>query len=286
MIALRKQLDVPSDEPAITLVQPSTTWVPLKLSELWDYRELLFFFVWADLKVRYKQTVLGAAWAVIQPFFTMVVFSIFFGRLAGVSSDGVPYPVFAYTALVPWTYFATSLSNASNSLLNARAVITKVYFPRLLLPISSTLTGLVDFAIAFSVVVVLMFYYGIVPSLAVLALPFFVILAAATALSLSLWLAALNAEYRDIRYVVPFLLQIWLFLTPVAYSGNLVPERWQTIYGLNPMAGVIEGFRWALLGQERVSWSLVLVSTLMVVALLIGGLFYFRRMERSFVDVA
>lgn len=286
MIATGEEIDTSVHAPPITIVKPSKTWVSLRVGELWEYRELLFFFVWADLKVRYKQTVLGAAWAVIQPFFTMVVFSIFFGRLAGVSSDGVAYPVFAYTALVPWTYFATSLTNASNSLLNARAVITKVYFPRLLLPISSTLTGLVDFAIAFSVVVILMIYYGIVPGIAVIALPLFILLAAATALSLSLWLAALNAQYRDIRYVVPFLLQIWLFLTPVAYSGNLVPERWQTVYGLNPMAGVIEGFRWALLGQERVSWSLILVSSLMVGVLLVGGLFYFRRMERSFVDVA
>ena len=286
MISPRETYETSPDLPSITLIRPSATWVSLNLRELWEYRELLYFFVWADLKVRYKQTVLGAAWAVIPPFFTMIVFSIFFGRLAGISSDGVPYPVFAYAALVPWTYFATSLTNASNSLLTARAVITKVYFPRLLLPISSTLTSLVDFAIAFSVVVILMLYYSIVPSIAILALPVFILLAAATALSLSLWLSALNAQYRDVRYVVPFLLQIWLFLTPVAYSGNLVPERWQTIYGLNPMAGVIEGFRWALLSQDRASWSLVAVSILMVIALLIGGLFYFRRMERSFVDVA
>jgi lipopolysaccharide transport system permease protein len=258
----------------------------LRLRELWEYRELLYFLVWRDVKVRYKQTALGAAWAIIQPLFTMVVFSVFFGRLAGLPSDGLPYPVFSYTALVPWTYFATALTMSSNSLVDHARLITKVYFPRLLVPTASVLAGLLDLAIASTVLVGMILYYGIVPGPAVLLLPAFVILAAATALGVGLWLSALNVQYRDVRYTIPFLVQFWLFLTPVAYSSTLVPERWRALYGLNPMTGVVEGFRWALLGKAEPPGALLFVSVGSVVLLLAGGLFYFRRMERRFADVA
>jgi lipopolysaccharide transport system permease protein len=267
------------------VIQPSRGWVPLRLRELWAYRELLYFFVWRDIKVRYKQTVLGAAWAIIQPFFTMVVFSVFFGRLAKLPSDGVPYPVFTYCALVPWTYFATSLTMSSNSLVDHARLITKVYFPRLLVPTASVLAGLLDLAIAAAVLVAMIFYYGIVPGPAVVFLPAFVLLATATALGVGLWLSALNVQYRDVRYTVPFLVQFWLFLTPVAYSSSLVPPEWRALFGLNPMTGVVEGFRWALLGTAPPG-DLLLVSVASVLVLLLGGLFYFRRMERRFADIA
>ena len=270
---------------SVTIIRPSKGWVPLKLRELWEYRELLYFFIWRDIKVRYKQTVLGAAWAIIQPFFTMVVFSIFFGRLAGIPSRGVPYPIFAYSALVPWMYFANALTQASNSLVAQERMITKVYFPRLLIPLASVLAGLVDFAIAFTVLLGMMFYYGIIPTVAVWTVPFFVLLATATALGVGLWLSALNVQYRDVRYAIGFLSQFWLFATPVAYPSSLVPQPWRVIYGLNPMAGVVEGFRWALLGQAQAPGPMLVVSLLTVVGLLAGGLYYFRRMEQTFADV-
>ncbi|HEX6106151.1 MAG TPA: ABC transporter permease [Gemmatimonadales bacterium] len=267
------------------VIQPSRGWVPLHLRELWTYRELLYFLVWRDIKVRYKQTALGAAWAIIQPFFTMVVFSIFFGALAKLPSDGVPYPIFTYSALVPWTYFATALAMSSNSLVDHARLITKVYFPRLLVPAASVLAGLVDLAIASIVLIGMMLYYGMVPGAAVVFLPLFVLLAAATALGVGLWLSALNVQYRDVRYTIPFLVQFWLFVTPVAYSSSLVPERWRALYGLNPMTGVVEGFRWALLDKEPPG-ALLLVSGASVILLLTAGLFYFRRMERRFADIA
>ena len=269
-----------------TVIQPSRGWVALRLGELWAYRELLYFLVWRDIKVRYKQTALGAAWAVIQPFFTMVVFSVFFGRLAQLPSDGVPYPVFTYCALVPWTYFATALTMSSNSLVDHARLITKVYFPRLLVPAAAVLAGLVDLAIAAIVLVAMIVYYGITPTAAVVLLPLFVLLAAATALAVGLWLSALNVQYRDVRYTIPFLVQFWLFVTPVAYTATLVPERWRALYGLNPMTGVVEGFRWALLGRAEPPGAILLVSGLSVALLLSGGLYYFRRMERRFADVA
>lgn len=277
--------DTPFSPTGITVIQPSSGWVPLKLHELWAYNELLYFLIWSDIKVRYKQTVLGAGWAILQPFATMVVFSIFFGRLAGLPSDGTPYPVFAYVALIPWTYFANSLVTATNSLQNRQHLITKVYFPRLVLPISAVISALVDLAIALSVLIILLLVYGIVPGIGVLTLPLFVVFAAMAALSVSLWLAALNVQYRDVRYVVPFVVQLWLFITPVAYPSSMVPEPWRAFYGLNPMAGVVDGFRWALLGETQMDWMVLVVSVLMVVLLLAGGLYYFRRMERSFVDV-
>lgn len=267
------------------VIRPSGSWSALNVSELWAYRELLYFLVWRNIKIRYKQTVFGAAWAIIQPFFTMVVFSIFFGELAGVPSEGVPYPIFAYSALVPWMYFANALSQASNSLTDHEAIITKVYFPRVLLPAASVLTGLVDFTIAFTVLIGMMLFYGIVPTTAIWTLPLLVLLAMATALGAGLWLAALNVQYRDVRLAVPFLIQFWLFATPIAYSSSLVPEPWRAMLGLNPMAGVVEGFRWALLGQARAPGPLLFISTLIAIGMVASGLYYFRRMERSFADV-
>ena len=266
-------------------VRPSSGWVAVRLAELWDYRELFYFLTWRDIKVRYKQTAFGAAWAVLQPFLTMVVFSLFFGSLAGIPSGGVPYPVFAFAALVPWTFFATAVALAGNSLVEQERILAKVYFPRLIVPAAAVLACLVDFAIAFVVLLVMMLVYGIVPTAAILTLPFFVLLAALTALAVGLWLSALNVLYRDVRYVIPFLVQLWLFISPVAYPSSLVPEPWDAVYGLNPMAGVIDGFRWALLSEAEPPGPLLAVSVVTIAALLAGGLLYFRRMERSFADV-
>lgn len=276
--------DVSAEIPVI-LVRPPGKWTALDWRELWEYRELLYFLVWRDIKVRYKQTALGAAWAVIQPFFSMIVFSIFFGMLAHMPSEGIPYPVFTYVALVPWTFFANALTMASNSLVEQERVITKVYFPRLLVPAAAVLAGLVDFAIAFVVLLGMMLFYGILPGWAVLTLPFFILLAAATALAVGLWLAALNVQYRDVRYTIPFIIQFWLFATPVVYPSSLVPQAWRALYGLNPMAGVVEGFRWALLGNVPAPGPILAVSTLTVIVLLVGGLYYFRHMEESFADI-
>lgn len=269
----------------VITIKPPSWWISLDLRELWEYHELLFFLIWRDIKVRYKQTALGAAWAVIQPFLTMVVFSIFFGRLAHMPSEGVPYPLFTYVALVPWTYFANSLAQASNSLVEQERLITKVYFPRLLVPSASILAGLVDLAIAFCVLVGMVWFYGMTPTLTILTVPLFVVLAAATALAVGLWLSALNVQYRDVRYTIPFIIQFWLFATPVAYPLSLVPEALQPLYALNPMVGVVEGFRWALLGTTPLPIPILIVSSLTVLALLLGGLYYFRRMEESFADV-
>jgi lipopolysaccharide transport system permease protein len=275
----------PSAAADVLIIQPSHGWLKLNLGELWNYRELLYFLVWRDVKVRYKQTALGAAWAILQPFMTMVVFSVFFGRLAKIPSDGVPYPVFAFTALLPWQLFAYALAESSNSLVASQNLITKVYFPRLVIPIAGVLAGLVDFAIAFVVLLGLMWYFGIVPTAAIALLPLFVLLAIMTALAVGLWLSALNVKYRDVRYTIPFLTQFWMFVTPVAYPSSLVPERWRALFGLNPMAGVVEGFRWALLGKAHSPGPLLIVSIVAVVVLLIGGLMYFRRMEATFADI-
>jgi lipopolysaccharide transport system permease protein len=270
----------------VLIIRPTRGWLKLNLGELWAYRELLYFLVWRDIKVRYKQTALGAAWAVLQPVLTMAVFSIFFGRLAKIPSDGVPYPVFVFAALLPWQLFAYALTESANSLVSSQNLIKKVYFPRLVVPISSVLAGLVDFAISFVVLLCLMFYYHIVPTWAVLMLPLFVVFALATALSVGLWLSALNVEFRDVRYTIPFLTQFWMFATPVAYASSLVPARWRPLLGLNPMAGVVDGFRWALLGQAGAPGPLLWVSIGAVIVLLFGGLMYFRRMESTFADVA
>jgi lipopolysaccharide transport system permease protein len=271
--------------PVVTIA-PSRGWVPLHLRSLWEYRELLYFLVWRDIKVRYKQTALGAAWAIIQPVFTMVVFAVFFGRLAKMPSDGIPYPIFAYAALVPWTFFAHALSQASTSVVASANLITKVYFPRLVIPLASVLSGVLDFLLAFGVLIGLMLYYGIGLSARLLLFPFFLLLAMAAALAVALWLSALNVEYRDVRYAVPFLTQFWLFATPVAYPSSLLSEPWRTIYGLNPMAGVVEGFRWALVGVNPGPGPMVIASTVACLILLVGGAYYFRRMERTFADRA
>ncbi len=275
---------MPSDVPVI-VVKPSRGWVSLKLNELWHYRELLYFLTWRDIKVRYKQTVLGAAWAIIQPFFTMVVFSLFFGRLAKIPSDGIPYPIFAYAALVPWTFFASGLNQSANSLVGDANLIKKVYFPRLAIPISSVISGGLDFVLAFIVLLGMMLFYGIFPAVNIIWLPFLLLLTLITSLGTGLWLSALNVQFRDVRYTVPFLTQFWLFATPIAYPSSLLSEPWRTLYGINPMVGVVEGFRWALLGTDTAPGPIIIVSSLVALALLIGGAYYFRRLEKSFADV-
>ena len=267
------------------LIRPSRGWAALDLADLWQYRELIYFLTWRDIKVRYKQTVLGGAWAILQPFLTMVVFSVFFGRLAGIPSDGLPYPIFAYCALLPWQLFAHALTESSNSLVANERLITKVYFPRLVVPISAVLAGLLDFLVAFVVLIGMMMYYHIRPTAAVWTVPLFLLLAVGAALGVGLWLSALNVQYRDVRYTIPFLTQFWLFLTPVAYPSTLVPVSWRALYGLNPMAGVVEGFRWALLGKAEGPGALLAVSVAITIVILVGGLYYFRRMERTFADV-
>lgn len=275
---------MPSDAPVI-VVKPSKGWISLRLDELWQYRELLYFLTWRDIKVRYKQTVLGAAWAIIQPFFTMVVFSLFFGRLAKMPSDGIPYPIFAYAALVPWTFFANGLNQASNSLVGSANLIKKVYFPRLVVPISSVISGVVDFVLAFAVLLGMMLFYGILPTVNILWLPFFVLLIFVTALGVGFWLSALNVQFRDVRYTVPFLTQFWLFASPIAYPSSLLSEPWRTLYGINPMVGVVEGFRWALLGTDTAPGPIIIVSTVVALVLFVGGAFWFRKMEKTFADV-
>ncbi|MFK8115158.1 MAG: ABC transporter permease [Rubripirellula sp.] len=240
-------IEANENELPIIRIEPASGWMPLRLAELWEYRELFFFLTWRDIKVRYKQTLLGASWAIIQPLFTMLVFSLFFGKLAGIPSDDIPYPIFAFAALVPWTFFASSLSQSSNSLVQGSNLIKKVYFPRLALPISSVLAGIVDFFLAFCVLMIMMAMYGIAPTWRVIVLPFLLLLAFITALGVGLWLSAMNVRYRDVRYAVPFLIQFWMFATPIAYPSSMLSEPWRTVYGINPMVGVVEGFRWALL---------------------------------------
>ena len=270
---------------AVLRIAPSQGWWELPLSELWDYRELLYFIVWRDIKIRYKQTAVGAAWAVLQPLLTMLVFSLFFGKLAHVPSDGMPYPIFYYSALLPWMYFAAALQNATTSIVDNQKVITKVYFPRIALPLAAVLASLVDFGISFLMFLVLMVYYGIHPTSAVVWFPAFLLLAVMTALGVGLWLSALNAIYRDVRYVMPFLIQFWMFASPVAYPSSLVPEKWRWLYGLNPMAGVIEGFRWSLAGRGAAPGTMVFVSAGVVVLIFLGGMAYFQQMETTVADV-
>jgi lipopolysaccharide transport system permease protein len=267
------------------VIEPPRRWQAINVGELSAYRELLYFLTWRDVKVRYKQTAIGAAWAVLQPFLTMVVFAMIFGAFIRVPTDGLPYPVFAYAGLLPWNFFASSLSRASSSLVNDASLISKVYFPRLLLPVSAVLSMTIDFAIAFIILLVMMGWYGITPGIAVLTLPFFLLLAFIAALGCGFWLSAMNVRYRDIAYVTPFLIQVWLFITPVAYPSSIIPERWKALYGLNPMAGVVEGFRWALLNTAEAPEATILVSIGVVVLLFLGGLFWFRRMEQEFADV-
>lgn len=265
--------------------QPSHGWAWPKVRELWQFRELVYFFGWRDIKIRYKQTVLGGLWAIIQPFLTMVVFSLFFGRLANVPSDGLPYPIFSYAALVPWTFFANTITQASNSLVVNSNMIKKVYFPRLALPIATVVPGILDFCLAFIVLIGMIFYYDLYPTANIIWLPFFILLALVTSLGVSLWLATMNVQFRDVHFAIPFITQLWLFLTPIAYPSSLLSEPWRTLYGINPMAGVVEGFRWALLGTDTAPGPMVMVSTIVALVLFVSGAFYFRRMEQSFADV-
>jgi lipopolysaccharide transport system permease protein len=270
--------------PKIVLAPPGER-TQLGLRELWQYRELLYFLTWRDIKVRYKQTALGAAWAILQPVFMMVIFSLFFGRLGKIPSNGVPYPIFTFCALLPWQLFSHALIESSNSMVVNERLITKVYFPRLIVPLAAVLAGLVDFLIAFAMLIVLLIYYHIEPTWRVLALPLFLGLEIISALGVGLWLSALNVKYRDVRYTIMFLVQLWLFATPVAYPSSLIPEKWRPLYGLNPMAGVVEGFRWSLLGNQEAPGAMLWVSCGVVVLFLIGGLYYFRRMEDHFADI-
>lgn len=269
----------------ITIIRPPKGWLPVNLRELWVYRELLYFLAWRDIKVRYRQTVLGFGWAIIQPLAMMIVFSLFFGQLAGVPSEGIPYPLFSYAAVLPWTLFAEGLTRSSNSLVQEANLLQKVYFPRLIMPLSGIVSPLVDFAIAFVVLFALMLYYAYYPGITMLWLPLFLLLELSLALGVGLWLSAINVEYRDVRYIIPFLVQLWLFASPVVYSTSFVPERFQTAYGIiNPMAGIIEGFRWAIVGTKPPTY-LMFASIAIIIVILISGLFYFRRRERTFADV-
>ncbi len=270
-------------EPLLVL-RPRTGWQQLGLKDLWQYRELLYFLCWRDIKVRYKQTALGVAWAIVQPLMTMVLFSLFFGRLAKMPSDGVPYPLFVFTALVPWMFFSNGITQSAGSLVENASLLKKVYFPRLAVPIASIIAGVVDFFCSFVVLIALMLYYGVVPSLSILTLPLFLALACTASLGIGLWLSALNVQFRDVRYVIPFLTQLWLFATPIAYPSSLLSEPLRSLYGLNPMVGVVEGFRWALLGTETSPGPMLLVSSLVSVVVLVTGAFYFRRMEVTFSD--
>ena len=268
-----------------TRIQPSSGWGSLNLAELWAHRELVYFLTWRDVKVRYKQTALGAIWAIIQPIMTMAVFALFFGRLAKVPSDGVPYPLFAFTALVPWMFFSNGLTQASNSLVHNANLLTKVYFPRLAIPISTVMAGALDFVLSFLVLLAFVAYYGITPTANVVWLPLFALLALVTSLGVGLWAAAINVQFRDVRYTIPFLTQFWMFGTPVAYPSSLLPEPWRTVFGINPMVGVVEGFRWSLVGAKTAPGPIIALSSLVAVALLVSGAYYFRRMERTFADI-
>ena len=274
-----------SDDFPVVCIAPRRGWLALDLAELWTYRELLYFFVWRDIKVRYKQTVIGAAWAVLQPLMTMLVFSLFFGKLAKIPSQGLPYPIFYYCALLPWMYFSTAMQGATNIVVDHQRVITKIYFPRVVLPIAAVLSGLLDFAISFVALLGMMVYYHMKPAGAVIWLPAFTLLAILTALGVGLWLSALNALYRDVRYVVPFLVQFWMFASPVVYPSSLVPEKWRLLYGLNPMAGVIEGFRWALTGHGQPPGILLAASSAAVILLVFSGLVYYHAVEGTMADV-
>lgn len=270
----------------VTIIEPTRGWVPIRLSELWEYREVLYYLIWRDIKVRYRQTAIGAAWAIVQPLMTMVVFSVFLGKLAKVPSDGAPYPLFAFAALVPWAFFANGLTQSAGSLVASGHLITKVYFPRLLVPVARVLSGLPDLGLSFLVLLALVMWYGqFQPSPQLLWLPVLAALSLLTALGVGLWLSALNVQYRDIQHAVPFLVQLWLFATPIAYPSSLLPEPWRTLYGINPMVGVVEGFRWALLGSGRPPGLPLVISTVAALALTITGAFFFRRVERTFADV-
>ncbi len=274
-----------SDVP-VTHITATEGWASINLKELWEFRGLLYFFTWRDIKVRYKQTVLGASWAILQPFFAMVIFSVIFGKLAKIPSDGIPYPLFSFAALVPWLFFSNGISNASNSLVSGSNLLKKVYFPRMALPISSILGGLVDFALAFTVLILMMGYFDVTPTANIIWLPFLLVLIFMTSLGVSFWLAAMNVQFRDVRYVIPFFVQAWMFMTPVVYPASMIEnEFYRALYALNPMVGVIEGFRWALLGTDTAPGLMIVISFIVASILLVSGAFYFRRMEKTFADV-
>ena len=281
-VSITKACALPTTKPF--RIQPTKGWRWLDLRELWNYRELLYFLIWRDIKIRYKQTAIGVGWAILQPAAMMAVFALFFGRLAKMPSDGVPYPLFAYTGLLAWHVFSRTLSESTNSLITDQRLITRVYFPRILIPIAATLGATLDFAIGSGLLLILMLAWGVVPGVMVLWLPCFVLLLVVTALGVGFWLSALNVEYRDVTYMVPFLNQLWLFVTPVVYPSSLVPAAWRPLYGLNPMAGVVEGFRWSLLGAGQPPGPLLIVSATMACGLLVSGVIWFRRRERTFVD--
>jgi lipopolysaccharide transport system permease protein len=269
----------------VTVIQPSRGLFNLDLKGVWQYRELLFFLVWRDLKVRYKQAAIGVGWAIIQPLLTMIIFTIIFGEMAKIPSDGIPYPIFSYAALLPWNYFAQALTRSSASLVGDSNLLRKVYFPRLIIPLATVVTPLFDFAISFLILLVMMAWYGVAPTWGIAALPVFLLFALMVALAVSLWLGPINVRYRDVGYAIPFLVQIWMYASPIVYPVSLVPEKWRVLYGLNPMAGVIEGFRWALLGSKSPNLLLVSVSVLFTLLLLLAGVVFFKRMERTFADI-
>jgi lipopolysaccharide transport system permease protein len=267
------------------VIEPRKKRLHLDLRAVWQYREMLYFLIWRDVKVRYKQTAIGAGWAILQPLMTVLIFTVVFGSFAKIPSDGLPYPIFAYTALLPWTYFAQAIGRSGASLVGDASLISKVYFPRVIVPISAAVAPLVDFAVAFVILLAMMAWFGIGPSWGVLALPLFLLLAMITALAVGLWLSALNVRYRDVGHTIPFFTQVWMYASPIAYPVGLVPEKWRLLYSLNPMAGVIEGFRWALLGKERPDFGVMVASAVMVIAMLLGGIVFFKQMERTFADV-
>ncbi len=275
----------PKSTEEVIYLRPSRGWIHLNLKDLWLYRELIYFLTWRDVKVRYKQTVLGAGWAILQPLINMVVLTIIFGRFANMPTEGIPRPIYTFTALLPWGLFAKALSDAGRSMLANRSMITKIYFPRLIIPLASVMGGMVDFLIQFAILIMMMLYYRYSPNLAVFTLPLFLLLALATALGFGLWLSALNVLYRDVNYILPFLTQLWLLVTPVAYSSRVVPPQWQWLYALNPMVGVVEGFRWALLDAPPPDIQTLAISTLITIIVLVSGMYYFRRMERIFADL-
>jgi lipopolysaccharide transport system permease protein len=272
--------------PELVTIKPVKGWVPLNLKDLWHYRELIYFLTWRDLKVRYKQSVLGVLWALLKPFMNMVVFTIFFGQLAKIPSDGIPYPIFSYTGLLPWGFFAAALEVSARSMLQSGGMVSKIYFPRIIVPLSSVFANLVDFLIAFTILIGMMIYYQITPTINTLWLPVFILLAMITAIGVGLWFSALLVMYRDVNYMLPFITEIWKFVSPVVYSATLIPANWQWLYSINPMAGVVTGFRWALLGQpETISFSSLAISGAISLIIFISGLYFFRRMERVFADM-
>jgi homopolymeric O-antigen transport system permease protein len=274
-----------SSSETVSIIEPKPGWIPIDFKEIWAYKELLYFLVKRDIKVRYKQTVLGGLWAIIQPFFSMVVFTLFFGKLAKVPSDGIPYPIFVYAGLLPWTYFANALSASGNSLVGSANLITKVYFPRLIIPASASLAGLLDFFVAMTILIAMMVYYQVMPGFGMLLFPFLVGLTFMCSVGVGLWLSALNVQYRDIRYAIPFMIQIWMFLSPVIYPVSMVPQSYRWLLSINPMGGVIKAFRASLLGHQPIDWPLLGISAVVILILFISGLYYFRRMEKTFADV-